>query len=210
MKEQKNALEFFGFLLVMAASVAFLSAGTAMAEQGGLPACMDDLNTCKEELATCESSATQTGTNSPDSRFTVNFNTYEEEDGTVTDNLTGLVWMKNAKLSEPVDWDTALDVCNNLQDDGINLADGSLPGDWRLPDIKELQGLIDYGQLGPAIPLNHPFVDVQSEIYWSSTTYAGSDSYAWYVSLNSGNDYILFKNGDWGNGYVWCVRDGQY
>ena len=40
----------------------------------------------------------------PNPRFTDNL------DGTITDNLTGLIWMKNANCSGPRTWDSALDM----------------------------------------------------------------------------------------------------
>ncbi|NIO68243.1 MAG: DUF1566 domain-containing protein, partial [Anaerolineae bacterium] len=52
------------------------------------------------------------------------------------------------------------------------LGDGSSEGDWRLPNVRELQSLIDYGRQTPALPSGHPFTGVQSSLYWSSTTHA--------------------------------------
>jgi hypothetical protein len=143
----------------------------------------------------------QSGIPWPDPRFVDN------EDGTVTDNLTGLIWAKNTNSSVMASWYDALDICYNLQSDGIDLIDGSIVGDWRLPNIKELQSLIDYGQYSPVLPWDHPFVSVLSSYYWSSTTYGGSVSYAWSVSLSNGFHYPNNKSGK--SGYVWCVRGGQ-
>ena len=33
--------------------------------------------------------------------------------------------------------------------------------DWRLPNVKELQSLLDYGHDYPALPPGHPFIKVQ-------------------------------------------------
>jgi hypothetical protein len=74
----------------------------------------------------------------PTPRFTDNNN------GTVTDNLTGLIWMKNANAFGMRTWAQALSDANGLHDDGINdLKDGSQAGDWRLPNRKELESLVD-------------------------------------------------------------------
>jgi hypothetical protein len=79
---------------------------------------------------------------------------------------------------------------------------------WRLPNVRELQSLIDYGNYNPALPTGHPFTNVQSVgWYWSSTTYAYFPWYAWLVYFHDG-----LLNGDVeGNGYygAWCVRGGQ-
>jgi hypothetical protein len=143
----------------------------------------------------------QAGVPWPDPRFVDN------EDGTVTDNLTGLIWAKNTNSPAATTWYDALDICYNLQSDDIDLIDGSIVGDWRLPNIRELQSLMDYGQYNPVLPWDHPFMNVRSSIYWSSTTYAGSAAFAWSVSLSNGYHSPSYKGGN--NGYVWCVRGGQ-
>jgi hypothetical protein len=55
--------------------------------------------------------------------------------GTITDNATGLMWMQNDNES-PVLWENALSYAENFSYAGYS--------DWRLPDVKELQSLIDY------------------------------------------------------------------
>ena len=139
-------------------------------------------------------------------------------DGTVTDNLTRLVWLKNADCAGAVkNWSTALSYSNALYDGCTNcfgtsgdcgLSDSSSAGDWRLPNVNELHSLVvDSGQTNPALPPGHPFSGVQSSSYWSSTTYAPSTSYAWYVYLSNGHVYV----GDAKTYpyYVWPVRGGQ-
>jgi hypothetical protein len=124
-------------------------------------------------------------------------------DGTVTDNLTGLIWLQDAKRFGQRTWADALSDCNSLADDGSALTDGSVAGDWRLPNVKELQSLIDFGRYNPALPTGHPFSNVQSHYYWSSTTFAPNTDHAWFVYMNYGrvNDYNKSSNY-----YVWPVR----
>ena len=74
----------------------------------------------------------------PDPRFTDN------GDGTVTDNLTGLIWLKYANCFGETNWHDALDASNNLTNGQCGLSDGSNLGDWRLPNEGELGSLIDY------------------------------------------------------------------
>ena len=82
---------------------------------------------------------------------------------------------------------------------------------WRLPTVAELASLVDPTQTNPALPSGHPFQNVQSNYYWSSTEYAGSPDYAWTVSMLSGYvgyDYKIFdyKSLYW---HVWAVRGGK-
>ena len=86
----------------------------------------------------------------PTPRFTDNGN------GTVTDKLTGLVWLKDANCMGFKTWDDALAAANGLADGQCGLADGSKPLDWRLPNVRELASLIDYGNQNPALPGAHP------------------------------------------------------
>lgn len=127
-------------------------------------------------------------------------------DGTVTDILTGLIWMENANCFVYKSWNDALAASNTLGDGECGLSDGSSPGDWRLPNVRELQSLVDYGRYNPALPTGHPFTNVQSRYYWSSSTHAGSTSYAWYVDMSDGKvGRNLKDNGS----LVWPVRGGN-
>ena len=136
------------------------------------------------------------------------------------DNLTGLIWLKKANcigtdnLGVDTDgtsndgmvyWQTALNFVTNLNTTPANC--GVTQTDWRLPNLRELQSLIDYGRFSPALPSGHPFLNVQSDYYWSATTFANDAGYAWYVRLNVGSVYIGNKTTD--TYYVWPVRGGQ-
>ncbi len=127
-------------------------------------------------------------------------------DGTVTDHLTGLVWLQNANRFGTRTWAQALSDCNSLADDGADLTDGSAAGDWRLPNVKELQSLIDFGRHNPALPAGHPFSGVQYYYYWSSTTYAANTVLAWRVDVAYG---FVDGGNKTNNPYVWPVRGGN-
>jgi hypothetical protein len=127
-------------------------------------------------------------------------------DGTVTDNQTGLIWLKDANCFGAKTWNNALSDCNGLADGSCGLTDGSNAGDWRFPHIKELQSLIDFENVLPALPSGHLFIDVQSHYYWSSTTYYFNIGYAWYVHMGSGDDGWLDK---FSPHYLWPVRGGH-
>jgi len=137
----------------------------------------------------------------PHPRFTNN------GDGTVTDNLTGLIWLKNADCDGTKIWADALTFCNGLAEGTCGLSDGSVPGEWRLPNLRELQSLIDYGNWDPALPNIHPFDNVQPDFYWSSTTVMSTSDYAWLVCIDTGR---LFLNQEKSYAiYVWPVRGGN-
>lgn len=137
-------------------------------------------------------------------RFTDNGN------GTVTDSITGLIWLKdvNCATVSPKAWAAALTVVATLASPSCGLSDGSTAGQWRLPSRNELQLLIDYTTSGPALPTSHPFTGAQFGYYyyWSSTTYAADSSYAWSVGLRDGDVYWNIKTGVF---YVWPVRSGR-
>ncbi len=128
-------------------------------------------------------------------------------DGTITDNLTGLIWLKNGNRFGQRTWSEALSDCNGLADDSTNLTDGSSAGDWRLPNRKELRSLINYEEIDPEDWLNSQgFTGVQNGYYWSSTTYAPYTFFAWGVHMSDGHVFNYSKTF---NNYVLAVRSGQ-
>ena len=80
--------------------------------------------------------------------------------------------MKNANADGVKTWANALSYCNSLASGLAGLSDGSVAGDWRLPNVKELHSLIDYERNNPALPSGHQFSGVQLTFYWSGTTYS--------------------------------------
>lgn len=138
----------------------------------------------------------------PNPRFT------ENGDGTVTDNLTGLIWLKNADCFGLRNWNDALSDSNGLSAGWCGLTDGSSPGDWRLPNYKEFVSLVDLENNDPALQTGHPFINVQTgPNYWSSNTNSFNINLAWYVSMYNGKSGFGNKVAD--SYYVWPVRGGQ-
>jgi len=127
----------------------------------------------------------------------------DNNDGTVIDNQTELVWLKNASCFGQKNWATALADCNDLESGECGLSDGSKAGDWRLPNRFELESLLAFDNYNPALPAGHPFIGVQPENYWSSTTSVNHPGHAWYVHMNVGPVYHYNESSI---NYVWPVR----
>jgi hypothetical protein len=141
----------------------------------------------------------------PETRFTNN------QDGTITDNLTGLIWLRDAGCLGTRNWSAALVAANTLANGACGLSDGSTAGQWRLPNINELESLIDIGQSAPALSAGHPFTSV-SATYWSSTTYTAGPFSAMAIRFTDGR-WINGSDGA-GDNYkealngVWAVKSG--
>jgi hypothetical protein len=128
-------------------------------------------------------------------------------DGTVSDNLTGLIWLQEANCFGAQTWASALNSANTLASGTCGLTDGSTPGDWRLPNINELHSLVDFGKSGPALPAGHPFVGVFEDGTWSSTTLRANGRYAHGVLFDIGEVTIYLNKSSLYS--VWPVRSRQ-
>lgn len=113
---------------------------------------------------------------------------FEQQAKTVVDRLTGLIWSAQANLTpEPVSWQQALDAVHAMrmrQEGGRN--------DWRLPNILELESLVDCSMHSPALPPEHVFSQVR-EAYWSSTTSCFETDWAWVLYMHKGALGVGFK-----------------
>ncbi len=122
-------------------------------------------------------------------------------DGTITDNATGLMWKQDDEGTDML-WEDALAYAEDHEFGGYS--------DWRLPDAKELQSIIDYSR-SPATT-NSAAIDgifnstqITNEagqddypMYWTSTTFSttsqASGTYAIYLCFGRAMGFI---NGDW-------------
>lgn len=119
----------------------------------------------------------------------------------VNDDLTGLTWLRNANVAEfPHTWAEALDIV----DDSHRRVRGGYE-DWRLPSCRELRSLVSYQTRRPALPANHPFERVYPSWYWTGTTAAVHQAYAWYVNMDGGRMFYGHKQQSF---MVWPVRGG--
>jgi len=131
-------------------------------------------------------------------------------DGTVTDTCTGLMWQKDTAdvnedeqltpLGDTLAWCDAASYCENLSFAGHD--------DWRLPNVRELQTIADYGRFNPSID---PAFTALPEFYWTSTSYQEAPDAAWGMGFNVGYVGIRVKLGDFdfSYNYVRAVRAGR-
>jgi hypothetical protein len=138
-------------------------------------------------------------------------------DGTVTDNLTGLIWLRDANCFGVQNWAAALNLANTLNSGECGLTDGSGEGDWRLPNRFELESVLHQGYYDPAVSNSagngkwtndDPFANLRiDDYYWSSSSHAGNpNTVAWIVELANGGTNWIAKTHDH---YVWAVRGGM-
>jgi hypothetical protein len=197
------------FFMVIAIGISNVHAGPPH-KQGnpGLPGCLAEIDQLQGLLDAMENYApvpktgqtesyylgddgdSQMGVSWPDPRFTDN------DDGTVTDNFTGLLWTKSANLyGYTYFFSDALTSCSSCDEGGYT--------DWRLPNVRELASLIDYGQPQyHKLPAENPFIEPSGPhfYYWTSTSDGLNTAYC--ISFENG----FVWHGSAGN--VWCVRGG--
>jgi hypothetical protein len=142
-------------------------------------------------------------------------------DGTIKDNLTGLVWTQDGNLMvtrDPsfdmddaagdgmVTWQHALDYVAKLNKEAyLGYTD------WRLPNVVELRSIIHAGVTDTAEWLEEEgLANVESGFYWTSTTYASDPDWSWKLFLGDGTTFPSEKSGVPSKmGYVWAVRNGE-
>jgi Protein of unknown function (DUF1566) len=124
----------------------------------------------------------------------------DNADETITDQATGLVWQKTDN-TKAMNWQEALAYCEDL----------SLAGkdDWRLPDTKSLQSLLDYSRSpatsnSAAIDGLFSATEIKNEAgksdypyYWTGSTlanFSGSGAEAAYVAFGRALGHV---NGAW-------------
>ena len=122
----------------------------------------------------------------------------ENGDGTVTDNVTGLIWLEQDDNTTRY-WSDAWDYCQN--NEALRPGEG-----WRLPSYSELISIVYFGAHNPAINSVH-FPGTNPSCYWSATTHANATTYAFNVNFYDGTLSHAAKNTE--PCYVRCVREGH-
>jgi len=144
----------------------------------------------------------QAGIEWPSPRFTDN------RDGTITDTLTGLMWLKDAGCFRR-SWNNSLQTVADLNANPgkYNCLDFSAKySDWRMPNIRELESLVNFGTSNVASWLtSNGFLKALTSSYWSSTTFTGDSSSAWTINMQKGNLSSLRKRS---STYLLPVRGG--
>ena len=168
----------------------------------GQTTCYDESGAVISCTGTGQDGDKQAGVDWPSPRF------QDNGDGTMTDQLTGLVWLKNANCAGAMDWYNAISYSNNLASGSCGLNDGSVSGDWRLPNYVELQSLLNAEASNPNNWLNNQGFTNASAYYWSSTTSAQDTSCAWVLLMTDPHYQVYIQKTFTNNPiYVWPVRD---
>ncbi len=100
----------------------------------------------------------------------------------VTDTSTGLIWTKEISVEKT--WKDALSYCENATYANYN--------DWRLPNVKELETLVDDTKFDPA----SGFPGLSSLSIWSSTTSEDSGNGAFYLYFYTGGVFVHSKTAE--------------
>lgn len=114
-------------------------------------------------------------------------------DGTLTDTCTGLMWQKQ-RAPGMYAWRQALQYCEDLTLAGHT--------DWRLPNLRELRSIVDYGRYSPSID---PAFQGDGAGYWSFSTLVNDPANAWYVRFFVG---VVGSRSKTTADYVRAVRTG--
>lgn len=184
----------------------------ALVPQSGQTACYNDTGAVIPCAGTGQDGDTRMGVPWPEPRFTEP----NPPNGTITDNLTGLIWLKNANCNETVGgisntvgyhtWANALIWSNALASGNCGLTDGSTAGQWRMPNRNELESMVNRQYGDPRTWLTGVgFIGVAGN-YWSSSTESSLFGGAYSLRTFSGQ---FDNSGKTNSNAVWPVRSGQ-
>jgi hypothetical protein len=118
-------------------------------------------------------------------------------DGTVTDNYTTLIWLKDLQNPEVTglyglkSWEVAMNLGYTNYMKNEQLA-------WHLPNVREMMSLMDYTKTGPALSSGYPFLHIltaKNSWYWTSTTDESAIQNAWCIDLYDGTKKSVNKTG---------------
>jgi len=110
-------------------------------------------------------------------------------DDVVFDRATGLMWARHGDVQgcnygNVIAWADGIDFANDLEFCGFS--------DWRIPNVKEAQSIIDHSLSEPVFP-EPPFANVSSTGLWTATTAPHQSLNALYVSGSTGGTYHSAK-----------------
>jgi hypothetical protein len=117
-----------------------------------------------------------TTTSGEDSDFTINAPSFTDNgDGTITDNVTGLMWQKTD--GGEMTFENAAIFCKDLILGGY--------ADWRLPTCLELFSINNYGRVNPALFTSY-FTTTTAEYWWCDKTREDDNTRVWVVNAGGG------------------------
>jgi hypothetical protein len=125
-------------------------------------------------------------------------NFIDNKNGTVSDTTTGLMWQQGSS-AQAMSWQQSLAYCEDMAFAGYT--------DWRLPNVHELQSIVDNTRYNPSINTGY-FPSTVSTYYYTSTTKNNQTAKAWTVMFDYGFvDFYFGGNKDTAY-YARCVRGG--
>jgi formylglycine-generating enzyme required for sulfatase activity len=117
-----------------------------------------------------------TATYGEDADYNINVPSYTKNgDGTVTDNVTGLMWQQNDSGELTFE-------ASSIYADTLSLGKYA---DWRLPTSHELFGILNHDRLNPALDTTY-FTKTLAEYWWSSDKPAGDTTRIWVANAGGG------------------------
>lgn len=193
-----RALVHFSILLIMLLTVtaARTAAASSQPPQTGQKSCYTSAGNLLTCSGTGQDGELRAGIAWPGSRFTAS------SDGTISDALTGLVWLSSPATSGAMSWQSALDFV---------ASSNALPSlffgfnDWRLPTISELQSLLNRDITVPYTWLQQAGFQglAASQFFWSATTTPSDTLSSETVSFETG---LVSKRPKTDSGFAWLVR----
>lgn len=207
----KKSIHVFLLSAILGGASPLLTVAGDLDPAGGPAPTMHTLDEIYQELLELKSKvddltklATDTG------RFVV------RRDGTIKDNSTGLIWLRQTDCLGDHTWANAKTTAASLAEGQCGLSDGSQAGDWRLPTRSEWTALANRNYQDPALENsvgsgqwqeNDAFTGIESTWYWSSTTHSTypENAYMWY-SVDGFDNWHMGKTSSTG---VWPVRENN-
>ena len=181
-------------MCVLLPALAAAAGGAVTLPRTGQTSCYSATGSIVACSGTGQDGDLQKGAKWPSPRF------IDNQDETITDNLTGRMWTKTANPDKTAKtWQQALDYVSTLNIGGYS--------DWRLPNVNELESLVNAdAQSSAAWLTGQGFTNTKPAIYLSSTSTGNDAAYAWGVSLAGGSVSAVVKLGTY---EAWPVRSGS-
>jgi hypothetical protein len=135
----------------------------------------------------------------------------DNNDGTVTDIRSKLVWIKSPIQFSKTDYNNSSILVRNIKSADYGINDNSIVGAWRLPTLQEFKSFVEiYANIDESkynTPydwlINRGITANKDALYWTATSSANDPDGAWAINLLTGKADYPDKNTQL---YVWPVR----